>query len=141
MLDLGAGDGAITRHLVASGARVIAFELHADRVALLRERFPGTRVVRADITDLRLPRQPFVVVANPPFEGISALLVRLTHRHSRLVRADLVVPISVAARWTEQLDRSDWRLTVERRLPRSAFRPPPRIDCCVARIERRSRRA
>ena len=137
MLDLGAGDGAITYHLVASGARVIAFELHPERIDQLRRRFPETRVVRADVTDLRLPRQPFVVVANPPFEGVSAVLARLTHRHSRLVRADLVTPVSVAARWSERPDRSAWRLTMDRRLPRSAFRPPPRVDCCVVRIDRR----
>ena len=135
MLDLGAGDGAITRHLVASGARVVAFELHPDRVATLRTRFPDTRVVRADVTDLRLPRRPFVVVANPPFDGLSAVLARLTHRHSLLARADLVVPASVAAKWADRLVGTGWRLTVQRRLPRSAFHPAPRIDCCVARIE------
>lgn len=135
VLDLGAGDGAITRHLVASGARVVAFELHPGRAAALRDRFPGTRVVRADVTDLRLPRRPFVVVANPPFNGVSAVLVRLTHRHSLLARADLVVPTSVATQWAPRLARTGWRLTVLRRLPRAAFHPVPRIDCCVARIE------
>ena len=136
VLDLGAGEGAVTRHLVESGAQVIAFEIHPERVAKLRARFPQTRVVRADITDLRLPRRPFVVVANPPFDGVSAVLTRLTHRHSRLVRADLVVPISVAARWGDRLATSAWQVTVQHRLPRSAFRPPPRIDCCVIRVER-----
>jgi 23S rRNA (adenine-N6)-dimethyltransferase len=137
VLDLGAGDGAITRHLVATGARVIAFELHPERITQLRRRFPETRVVRADVTDLRLPTRPFAVVANPPFDGVSAVLARLTHRHSRLERADLVVPVSVAHRWSARLDRTPWLLTAHRRLPRSAFRPPPRIDCCVIRIDRR----
>lgn len=136
VLDLGAGDGAITRHLVAAGARVVAFELHRGRADALRDRFPGTRIVRADVTDLRLPRRPFTVVANPPFDGLSALLVRLTHRHSQLARADLVVPTSVADRWASRLVTTGWRVTVRHRLPRSAFRPPPRIDCCVVRIER-----
>ena len=137
VLDLGAGDGAITRHLVGSGAQVIAFELHPARVAELRARFPQARVVRTDITDLRLPRRPFVVVANPPFDGVSAVLTRLTHRHSRLTRADLVVPVSVAARWSDRLATGTWQLTLRHRLPRTAFVPPPRVDCCAVRIERR----
>ena len=69
VLDIGAGTGAVTAPLVAAGARVIAVELHPERVAMLRERFAGddVTVVRADVADLRLPRRPFRVVANPPF--------------------------------------------------------------------------
>jgi len=140
VLDLGAGDGAITRHLVATGAKVVAFELHPERAGLLRDRFPEAKVVRADITDLRLPVRPFMVVANPPFDGVSAVLARLTHRHSRLARADLIVPVAVAGRWHDRLAGSAWKLTTLRRLPRSAFRPSPHIDCCVVRVEPRSPR-
>ena len=36
VLDIGAGAGAITRPLVAAGARVIAVELHPGRAAMLQ---------------------------------------------------------------------------------------------------------
>ncbi len=138
ILDLGAGDGAITAHLVGRGARVIAFELHPGRSAELRSRFgERVRVVQADVRDLRLPRRPFRVVANPPFDGVSAILDRLTAPHSRLVRADLVLPLSVARRWADRLDgrpHRPFRLAVSRRLPRTAFDPPPRIDTCIVTI-------
>ena len=149
VLDLGAGDGAITRHLVASGARVIAFELHPARAAALRATFGprsvqvgsvqvgSVKVVRADVADLRLPTRDFHVVANPPFAVLSPVLRRLTHRHSRLVRADVVVPVAVAARWFDVLDGSPWRTAVAARLPRSAFEPRPTVDCCVMVISRR----
>ncbi len=133
VLDLGAGDGAITCHLVRVGARVIAFELHPQRAARLRGRFADHRVkvVGADITDLRLPGRSFRVVANPPFDGVSAVLDRLTHPASRLERADLIVPRAVARRWQERLRRgSPWQLDVETSMPRSAFTPRPRIDVC-----------
>lgn len=140
-LDLGAGDGAITRHLVSTGARVIAFETHADRATVLRSQFHPTavKVVRADVGDLRLPTRPFQVVANPPFGITSAIIRRLTSRHSQLIRADLVVPVAVAERWAALLmrDESRWSLTIDHRLPRSAFTPRPRIDCCVATIRSR----
>jgi 23S rRNA (adenine-N6)-dimethyltransferase len=140
VLDLGAGDGAITHHLVDAGARVIAFELHPDRCAALRTRFHGcsVKVVRADVADLRLPRRGFHVVANPPFAVVSAVLDRLTHRHSPMVRADLVVPVSVARRWGDELTHATWRVDVVARLPRSAFEPRPTIDCCVIAISRRA---
>jgi 23S rRNA (adenine-N6)-dimethyltransferase len=142
VLDLGAGDGRITRHLVGAGARVLAFELHAGRSADLRRRFAAVdavKVVRADVTDLRLPRRPFHVVANPPFAGVSQVLSRLTSRRSQLRRATLVVPLSVARGLEHRLPGapSGWRCAIVARLPRSAFVPRPRIDCCVVRIDRR----
>lgn len=100
MLDIGAGDGALTGPLLATGARVVAFELHPGRAAELQRRFTGQRltVVRADVADLRLPRQPFKVVANPPFALTTAILRRLLHPGSRLQRADLVLPEWAATR-------------------------------------------
>ncbi len=104
VIDVGAGRGSLTSPLAATGARVLAVELHPGRLAHLRRRFdvdstargPGSsvsrvRVIRADATDLRLPRRPFRVVANPPWAATSDLVRRLTAPHSRLLRADLVV--------------------------------------------------
>jgi hypothetical protein len=72
-------------HLVSSGARVVAVELHPTRANVLRTRFRHQPVVvaEADAADLRLPRRPFSVVANPPFAVTTALLRRLLGRGSR----------------------------------------------------------
>src|SRR5262249_27117743 len=44
VLDIGAGRGALTRPLVAAGARVLAVEPHPGRASYLRERFAGHAV-------------------------------------------------------------------------------------------------
>jgi 23S rRNA (adenine-N6)-dimethyltransferase len=75
VLDIGAGEGALTAHLARAGARVVAVELNPRRAAVLRERFPGITVVHADATSVPLPGRPFRVVANPPY-GISSSLLR-----------------------------------------------------------------
>jgi 23S rRNA (adenine-N6)-dimethyltransferase len=145
VLDVGAGSGALTLPLVDLGARVIAVELHPRRAQQLREGFARgcVTVVRVDAADLRLPRRPFRVVANPPFGITAALIRRLVGRGSRLVAADLVVPRHVAVRWANGRvpGASRWRQTfdayVQRRLPRTAFRPPPPGQTAVLRIERR----
>lgn len=141
VLDLGAGDGVITRRLLARHARVVALELHRGRAAALRRDLAGepVKVVTADVRDLRLPTQPFRVVANPPFDGISAVLARLTHTSSRLERADLLVPRSVARAWGERATRRRWAwsFTIERAVPRSAFTPRPRVDVVHLAIVRR----
>ena len=66
VLDIGAGEGALTSHLVRAGARVVAVELNPRRAGILRERFPGITVLHADATAIRLPGRAFRVVANEP---------------------------------------------------------------------------
>jgi 23S rRNA (adenine-N6)-dimethyltransferase len=144
VLDIGAGTGALTAPLVAAGARVVAVELHPQRAATLRRRFAGqdVTVVQTDATDLRLPRRPFRVVANPPFGATSRVLSRLLAPGSRLVAADLVLQRAAAVRWAEGRARGagrwarDYRLAVGRALPRSAFSPQPPVAVAVLRISR-----
>jgi 23S rRNA (adenine-N6)-dimethyltransferase len=143
VLDIGAGTGAITVPLVAAGARVIAVELHPARANMLRARFTDARVivVQVDASDLRLPRRPFRVVANPPFAVTTALLRRLLAPGSRLVSADLVLGRAAARRWASRGGAGPFDLRILHALPRSAFVPRPRVDAVVLRIERRGLRA
>ena len=130
VLDLGAGSGALTRPLLEVGARVVAVELHARRADSLRRSFPEAKVVSCSIEEFRLPGRSFRVVANPPFAHSSELVRRLLD--SRLVRADLVVPVQVAQRWARKRpDRCSYV-----RLPRSSFRPAAPVPTAVLRIAR-----
>lgn len=146
VLDIGAGDGALTEPLLRAGARVVAVELHRGRAARLRQRFGAdVTVVRADATDLRLPRRPFRVVANPPWSITDPLLRRLLGPGSRLVRADLLLKRPVARRWVEGradggLHRARFHLSPGATVPRRAFHPRPPIDARVLTAERLRRR-
>jgi 23S rRNA (adenine-N6)-dimethyltransferase len=144
VLDVGAGGGALTEPLLRAGHRLIAVEAHPGRAAELRRRFgPDLVVVQADAGDLRLPRRPFHVVANPPFGVTSALLRRLLHRGSRLQSAVLVVQHQAAMRWAaaDAPAIGAWgphfEIRAGRRVPRSAFVPPPQVDCRVVTVRRR----
>jgi 23S rRNA (adenine-N6)-dimethyltransferase len=147
VLDIGAGTGALTRPLLDRGARVVAFELHPGRAAELRRSLGrrGLTVVVADAANLRLPRQPFRVVANPPFAVSTAVLRRLVSPGSALVRADIVVPGHTGTRWTSGRapGAARWLRTFEvstgRPLPRSAFSPPPPRGVTLLVIQRRPR--
>jgi 23S rRNA (adenine-N6)-dimethyltransferase len=145
VLDIGAGTGAVTAALARAGARVIAVELHPYRAQQLRQRFANTRVtiVRADASDLRLPRRPFRVVANPPFGVTTQLLRRVLAPGSQLVGADLVLQRAAARRWAEGRapGAGRWMRTydmrVARKVPRAAFAPRPPVDCALLTIRRR----
>lgn len=146
VLDLGAGHGAITAPLAATGARVLAVEVDPRAVAVLRRRFadePRVRVIAADLLEFRLPRRPFRVVANLPFGMTSAALRRFLDPRAQLVRADIVLQRGAAVAWA----------TEPRRLPRGAgrrfdlrlgptirasrFRPSPGVDAAVLIASRR----
>jgi 23S rRNA (adenine-N6)-dimethyltransferase len=137
VLDIGAGEGALTAHLVRAGARVIAVELHPGRVRVLRERFPDVTVVHADAASVRFPGRPFRVVANPPY-GISAHLVRqLLAPRSNLVAADLVLQRAVVRKYASGSDPRRFTLCAGPAVPRRAFLPPPRVDSAVLLVRLR----
>jgi 23S rRNA (adenine-N6)-dimethyltransferase len=125
---------------------VVAVELHPGRAGALRRRFAGApvTVVQADVADLRLPRRPFAVVANPPFAASAALLRRLTAPGSRLTTADLILPWWVARRWASGAApaaarwRGTWDADVARRVARGAFVPPPPGEAAVLRLVART---
>jgi 23S rRNA (adenine-N6)-dimethyltransferase len=123
VVDLGAGDGALTVPLERAGCRVLAVELHPARAAALRTRFCDTRVavLELDVGSFRWPGHPFRVVANPPYAGINDLVRRLlTVRQLR--SADLVVAEG-AARGLQR--RYADRVELGERVPPSAFRNRP----------------
>lgn len=144
-MDIGAGQGALTKYLVEAGARVLAVELHPRRAQRLRERFADApvTVIQTDALSLRLPYRPFRVVASPPY-GISSALVRvLLGSGSRLIAADLVLQRAVVRRhvnrWcaTTGQPHRRWDARAGRALPRHAFRPAPQVDSAVLVIRRR----
>jgi 23S rRNA (adenine-N6)-dimethyltransferase len=140
VLDIGAGTGALTGHLIRAGARVIAVELHAGRAELLRRRFGEVTVVNEDAASLRLPRRPFRVVASPPYGLTTRLIEALLAPGTQLVAADLVLQRAVVRKYASGHDRRRaraYRMTAGLTLPRRAFMPPPRVDSAVLVIRRR----
>jgi 23S rRNA (adenine-N6)-dimethyltransferase len=149
VLDLGAGSGALTAPLAATGARVIAVERDPRLAAGLRRRLadrPAVRVVEGDLRTVPLPHRPYAVVANPPFAATSALLGRLLDDPGgALVRADLLVELGAALRMTgpprgarEAWWTARYEAVLVRRVPAAAFRPVPRARVAQLALVRRS---
>jgi 23S rRNA (adenine-N6)-dimethyltransferase len=142
VLDIGAGEGALTQQLVVAGARVTALELHPGRAARLRARFRDdpVRVVQADVAELHLPRRPFRVIANPPYGLSVAILRQLLARGSLLYAADLALQRPYVSQVVGgRIPGSARRYVLSRGLaiPRAAFRPPPRVDSAILVVRRR----
>jgi 23S rRNA (adenine-N6)-dimethyltransferase len=144
VLDLGAGGGALTTALTRAGARVRAVEIDPELAAALRGRFSD--VVEGDALWIALPREPFKVVANLPFDGSTAILRRLLDPRVRLETADVIVEWGLAEKrtaiWPSTELSTYWgawfELALIRRLPRCVFAPPPSVDAAVMRVARRA---
>lgn len=140
VVEVGAGDGALTVPLAATGARVIAIELHPGRAERLRNRVSGldVRVVEMDALRFRYPSRRLRVVANPPF-GIASSLIRTAANQPGVIALDLVLPRTVARRWADERTRAVRRFSGELgpAVPRRAFMPSPRVDCVLLKLRRR----
>jgi 23S rRNA (adenine-N6)-dimethyltransferase len=150
VLDLGAGSGLLTSALLNAGARVRAVEFDPTALRRLRTRFgddPRVEVVEGDATVVRLPRQPFAVVANLPFAAGTAILRRLLgDPRVPLTHLDAIVEWGLAAKrtavWPSTLLGCTWgawyELRLVRRVPRVCFAPPPTVDAALLRATRRA---
>jgi 23S rRNA (adenine-N6)-dimethyltransferase len=149
VLDLGAGSGVLTRALVDAGTRVRAVELDPAALRQLRARFgddPRVEVMEADATVVRLPDEPFAVLANLPFGAGTAILRRLLgDPHVELTRLDAIVEWGLAVKrtavWPSTVLGCTWgawyELSLVRRIPRACFAPPPSVDAALLRATRR----
>lgn len=147
VLDLGAGGGRLTAELAHAARHVLAVELDPLWAEHLRGRWANVDVVQADAASVELPREPFRVVANLPFDRTTAILRHLLDDpRVPLVRADVIAEWGVAVKralpWPSTLNDVLWgtwhSTSVVRRLPRHAFDPQPAVDAGVLVFERRA---
>jgi 23S rRNA (adenine-N6)-dimethyltransferase len=150
VVEVGAGSGALTAALAARARAVVAIELDPRLATRLRSRFaadPSIRVVEGDARSVPLPREPFRVFGNVPFAITTDLLRHLLDDPlGGLARGDLIVQWEAARKRIADPPRNVrslgwgpwWTFAIERRLPSSSFRPPPRVDAALLTIRRRA---
>lgn len=148
VVEIGAGDGAITTVLGRRAGYVIAHEIDPLLTARLRGRFgpqSSVLVVEGDAFAQPLPRMPFRTVSNVPFHESTRLFrLLLDDPRAALERAALVVQWEVARKRA----RADtllglgwapwWEIRLVRQLPAAAFRPRPSVDAGIVVVSRRA---
>mgnify|MGYP005850947947 FL=1 len=161
MVEVGAGLGTLTAHLVKRAAKVVAVEVDEKLCSHLRERFaeaPNLSLVCADVLSLTptdLLRQadaapPYLVVANRPYY-IAAPVLRLFLEAAEpparlvvMVQKEVAESIVAGPGEASLLGMSVQFYAAPRLLftvPPSAFYPPPKVHSAVLRLDVRARSA
>ena len=154
IIELGAGDGALTRPLARLGRPVSALEIdprRARRLALnirvgAADPEAPIEVVCADVMRHRFPDTPHTVVGNIPFHLTTAIIRRLLAESAwNWTCAVLIVQWEVARRragvgGASMLTASWWPwydFRLVRRIPATSFRPVPSVDAGLMTMHRR----
>jgi len=151
-IEIGAGHGEMTEHLLKSSAPVIAIELDArlvERLQKMAQTHPQLKVVsgdvlQTDLSDLAAGRR-MRIYGNLPYYITSPILRHFFRYADQIDEAYIVIQLEVAQRLTARpgnklygylsvatqfYSRPDFAL----RLPRAAFRPPPEVGSALVAL-------
>ncbi len=149
LVEIGPGRGALTSHLLAKAARVIAIEVDPVLVHYLRAEFRDEArltLVGADVLKTDLGQWGRVAIAgNLPYYITSPILEKTLALGERLIQAVFLVQKEVAERLIAKPGTRDYGfLSVQTQLlstpellftvPADAFRPRPKVDSAVVRL-------
>ncbi|MBK0865251.1 23S ribosomal RNA methyltransferase Erm [Saccharopolyspora sp. HNM0986] len=142
LVELGAGGGALTGRLAATGHPVTAVELDPRWAARLRGKWSRVRVVRCDMLRFRFPAGPFDVVGNLPYGLTTAMTRRLLdipawRRAVLLVQWDVARKRGVGGSMLNAQWAPWYEFRLHDRIPARAFHPRPAVDGGLLRIDRR----
>jgi 16S rRNA (adenine1518-N6/adenine1519-N6)-dimethyltransferase len=152
-IEIGAGHGEMTQHLLKSGAPVIAVELDPPLVSSLQRLaqthtnltiVPGD-VLETDLGALAAGRR-MRIYGNLPYYITSPILHHFFQYAGQIDQAHIVIQLEVAARLTAHPGGKQYgylsvatqfysRPTFALRLPPAAFRPPPDVASALVTLK------
>ncbi|HEX8948385.1 MAG TPA: 16S rRNA (adenine(1518)-N(6)/adenine(1519)-N(6))-dimethyltransferase RsmA [Dissulfurispiraceae bacterium] len=154
VVEIGPGHGSLTRALSGAAKKVIAIEVDAELYEKLQSEagLPGNvELVHSDA--LEFPFEglgPFKVVANIPYYITTPIIFRLIEARGNLKSMTLTIQKEVAQRIAASPHSKEYGvLTIavqyyssprlEFIIPKGAFRPSPKVDSAVIRMDMRER--
>jgi 16S rRNA (adenine1518-N6/adenine1519-N6)-dimethyltransferase len=152
VLEVGAGEGVLTGRLAAAADRVHVIEIDRglepalEEVGSLRNvNLVWADAVRTDLSALEPP--PTAMVANLPYSVATPVIMRTILELPTVTRWSVMVQREIADRLRAEPGTKAYgapsviaqlagRVRMVRTVPRTVFRPPPRVDSAIVSIER-----
>ncbi|MCD6576101.1 MAG: ribosomal RNA small subunit methyltransferase A [Nanoarchaeota archaeon] len=152
VLEIGAGDGRLTKYLV-DAKKVYAVEIDKRLIPKLEEKnMPNVEIINKDILDFGFPKDVNKIIGNLPYELSSPITEKILlflnsqlHSGVKNLLAVLMYQREFAERMTTFPGLKDYsRLSVLvnyyadceiiKNIPKGVFRPPPKVDSSLVKI-------
>jgi 16S rRNA (adenine1518-N6/adenine1519-N6)-dimethyltransferase len=147
VLEIGPGEGVLTRYLADRVRTVHAVEIDPDLESALRDIAPNVDIVFGDALQLDLPQDATKLVANLPYNVATPLIVESLDGLPNIDLWCVMVQREVADRLFAAPSTKDYgavsvlvQLAAERTgfhpVSRTVFRPPPNVDSALVAFRR-----
>lgn len=155
VLEIGPGEGVLTRELLSRGAEVTAVEKDTRLIPILKERFAEEKltVVEADALDIKpedlgMQTGAYTLVGNIPYYITGALFKKFLTADVQPHTLVFLIQKEVGERIARSKKESILSLSVKaygevkyvKTVPRGAFSPPPTVDSAILTIRNISRK-
>jgi 23S rRNA (adenine-N6)-dimethyltransferase len=148
VLDIGAGNGTITRELCKYSDHVIAYEYDNKYFKELERNLsdnPSVILENKNFLTSGLPTKGFKVFSNIPFASTTDIISKLTEKDSALLEAYLFVQEEAAMRFvgepvTTQIAtilNARYNISIVKELDRGDFNPVPGVDIVLLKISKK----
>lgn len=147
VLDIGAGKGFLTIHLITKSKCVIAVEKDSDLALYLKQKFrhnTNLTIVNCDFLKFHLPNRQFKVVSNIPYSITSEILNILMYDNlERFSGGTLVVQLEAAKKLVSNsifnpyvvFYKTFYNLKLKYEINPNSFMPPPTVNSALLCIE------
>jgi len=162
VVEVGAGLGALTARLAERAGRVLAIEIDRAFMPCLEDRFRHVERVRlfrgdalnhgvGELVEQYLPGGTRLkMVSNLPYYITTPILFHFWESPVRFARMVVMVQEEVAIRMTASVGQAEYGVLslaahyyadvdVVHKVPRTCFRPMPKVDSCVVRLRCREK--
>lgn len=160
VIEVGAGLGALTKRLQPHCGRLLAVEIDRTFMPCLEDQFnefPNVMLFRGDILNHEIAKlvdeffpnhQTLKLVSNLPYYITTPILFEFWESGVYFERFVVMVQQEVAERLTSPVGSRDYgklslaaayysEVDIVHHVPRSCFRPQPKVDSCIVRLRNR----
>lgn len=157
VLEIGAGEGALTKTISQKAKEVVSYEIDSDlKPTLLSLNLPNTKFIFGDIMDFEIGEiekdfsGTYSIIANLPYYITSPIIFKFLNGTKRLKSLTIMVQKEVAQRIIAKAGSKDYGVlsimvqfhgdvAVTRMVSRNMFYPQPNVDSSVVHIKVREK--
>jgi 16S rRNA (adenine1518-N6/adenine1519-N6)-dimethyltransferase len=147
VLEIGPGAGSLTRELAHAARYVIAVEIDKDLISQLRAGMPeNVEIIEGDALAVEFPPGPVRLVGNLPYNVATPLFKKFIEHRNTILDVTVMIQKEVAERLRAKPGTGEYgplsiliqyyaAVKFGFSVSPGAFKPPPKVDSAVVRLE------